>query len=623
MRRLYGIVFSVIVLVGSLHVSAQTGLPPVEPQQLSGNISAAGSIALVGMTQQLSVNFGLDGFLGLTDVQPSDTTSALQSLCSGTLDIALADRQITPDEVNLCNSNTITPLAFRIATDGIVVIVSQQNIFLNDLTTADLQRVYSTAINWEEINPDWVSNPIARFGPATDSSTFQFFANAVFGGDTRAMITALGARYGGSDDEIAANVASNPQAIGFMSSEALTRNAGRIRTITINGIIASQGTIVSNSYDLSRPLFFYSSREALQTRPEVAGFINYAITNSTDLATQVNLYPASTVSLQEATTTWLNALGQQPAQQPPQAGVPAVTEEPFVDDFETATPPLSVPTATPAPTEPASLFDEEVVTLLANSRTDLEILAGRVLGAQRPPGWSGSLDANDPDLPLLLRLDTEILAAALFGLNTRPDNWFGAVASTQLSIARDIRHDLEILGDEVFGDSFVRPLEWAGSDAVLRCSRATQALADVLNESTSFNINRVSATSPTYCEDLEVAAARYAEINLVDLSPAAIVSGRSGGSSVVIPGSVAIDSRFAVGFTDRFASASYGVIPLDTSVAPLARSYTQFSNMLLVEGPDFVMFVDYLDTTLSREAFEDLPQAEDNAPTFCEARWCR
>src|SRR5689334_24388084 len=87
--------------------------------------------------------------------------------------------------------------------------------------------------------------------------------------------------------------------------------------------------------------------------------------------------------------------------------------------------------------------------ILISARSDLQLLAINTLGNNLPAGWNDSLDINDPQLPLLIRLDLELLAGALLGADKRPPGWFGTVLSTPYAIARDIRHDLELLADTV------------------------------------------------------------------------------------------------------------------------------------------------------------------------------
>jgi len=86
---------------------------------------------------------------------------------------------------------------------------------------------------------------------------------------------------------------------------------------------------------------------------------------------------------------------------------------------------------------------------------------------------------------------------------------------------------------------------------------------------------------------------------------------------------VTVNTEFAVGFTNRNATQRLGVLPFGEPVTPVARSYTQFSNMTLVEGSGFRVFVDWQDTTLTEAEFQALPdEATAALETFCDAAWC-
>src|SRR5690606_10738890 len=97
------------------------------------------------------------------------------------------------------------------------------------------------------------------------------------------------------------------------------------------------------------------------------------------------------------------------------------------------------------------------------------------------------------------------LAAIIYG-NARPADWFGAVGSSQLAIVRDIRHDLEIMADNVYNGA--RPQDWAGGNPLYRCSRSTQALAGVLTRSGLYTVTADPA-APDYCQQVEIEIARF------------------------------------------------------------------------------------------------------------------
>ncbi len=321
------------------------------------------------------------------------------------------------------------------------------------------------------------------------------------------------------------------------------------------------------------------------------------------------------------------------------AQVPATTEEPqptiesaapvsvATQPAATLIPPQIAPLPTAldaqvaptAPPAPASPIDAEAIPILVNARTDLELLANQALGSPRPNGWSGSLDINNPQLPILIRLDLELLAGAVMGANQRPAGWFGPVPSSTLAIARDIRHDLELLADQLNPPN-VRPAGWSGADPLMRCDRSTQALVNLLEKQGSFKLN-VDVNAPDFCQQAALQVSQFVEINILSNPSAAVASGSG---PATIPNTVKIKSQFAVAFLSRFGSQQVGAIPIGLDVKPIARSFTQFSKMILVSGDGFEVFMDYRDTTLTDAQFAALQDV--NTVTFtpsCAAAWCQ
>lgn len=274
---------------------------------------------------------------------------------------------------------------------------------------------------------------------------------------------------------------------------------------------------------------------------------------------------------------------------------------------------------------PDSPFGSEVL-LLINARTDLELLGDIVGGTERPLGWSGSLDINDPQLALLIRLDLELLAGRVAGMNQRPNGWFGAVPSTAEAIARDVRHDLELLADMVNAPG-VRPPGWAGADVLMRCSRGVQTLVNLLERGGVFTLN-VDVNAADFCQQAEIQASQFAEANLLRLPqnvPASVeTEGQGGAVAAPQPGQIQVSTGYTVAFLNRYGTEQVGVIPLSTALTPVARSFTEFSRMTLVEGDAFTVFVDYRTTSLADVDFALLPDINNvNYETFCNAEWCR
>jgi hypothetical protein len=257
-----------------------------------------------------------------------------------------------------------------------------------------------------------------------------------------------------------------------------------------------------------------------------------------------------------------------------------------------------------------------VQTLLVNARTDLDALATQALGVDRPGGWTGNVDFTSDSIIIDVRLDLELLAGTLLGPDTRPVGWFGAIPSTTGGIVRDIRHDLELLADEI-NEVNIRPPGWIGADPLIRCDRAIQTLVSILEREAGYRLE-VDPLASNFCTLVELQASVFAETGI--LNPRAQ---QAAAQSAAQAGQIQVTSPFAVGFFDRFGRERAGLIPVGQVLDPIARSYTQFSKMVLVRGDGFVVFMDYTASNLTEAQFVGLPDVNGvGAEPACGAVWC-
>ncbi len=293
---------------------------------------------------------------------------------------------------------------------------------------------------------------------------------------------------------------------------------------------------------------------------------------------------------------------------------------------------ISVVSAQDAPAEPTTTGEQPQETTISgqsenifgdslseliNLRNDLELLATAVRATVRPDGWSGNLDVTNRELPLLIRLDLELLVADTLGFDV-PDGWFGIVFGATEYQVRDLRHDIELLADALVGTDS-RPNGWAGNPNPLwMCDRSTQTLVRLLGQGDFFNAVADPA-NPDYCAILELQVVGFVEQSLftIDTTETYFTSA----VKTAQPGSVLVNTNFAVGFFDILATQRASVIPNGSAVTPIGRSTNQFSRMVLFEGDGFLLFVEYPFTSLTEAEFKIL----DPAPavqTFCNADWC-
>jgi phosphate transport system substrate-binding protein len=233
----------------------------------------------------------------------SGTGGGFTKFCAGETDISNASRPIKPEEVEACAAAGIEYIEVLIGLDALALVAHPENDWLDNITMEELMTLWEPAAEgnitrWSQVNSSWPNEPIALYGPGTDSGTFDYFTEEIVGesGASRADYTAS------EDDNILVlGVARDPNAFGYFGLAYYLENQDQLRNIPVEGVQASIETGKDGSYPLSRPLFLYISTESLE-RPEVASFVNYYLETArdTDIVTEVGYIPVSEEEYDEA-----------------------------------------------------------------------------------------------------------------------------------------------------------------------------------------------------------------------------------------------------------------------------------------------------------------------------------
>ena len=291
-------------------VAEQTGLlPVVNPAEYSGNIALAGSSTVFPLAERMADLFRQEGFAGEITIDSVGTGGGFERFCvAGDTDIANASRPIKDEELANCESIGRTPIEFRVGTDALAIVVSQENTFLTNVTFDQLALIFSTAELWSDVDPAWPQEPILRFIPGTDSGTFDYFVEEVFDKEQDPILNAANLQQSEDDNVLVQGVLGSPYAIGFFGFAYYQENAGQLKALSIDGIAPEADTAESGEYPLARPLFIYSDASILQAKPQVAAFINFFLTYVNDEILDVGYFPASEAALEEAMQAWLGAM---------------------------------------------------------------------------------------------------------------------------------------------------------------------------------------------------------------------------------------------------------------------------------------------------------------------------
>lgn len=292
-------------------------LPEVDPASVSGNIVIAGSSTVYPLAERMVERFTNEGFGGQITIDSIGSGAGFERFCkTGETDISTASRQIKDTEIANCAAINRTPIEFRVGTDALAVVVSSQNSFLTNVTLEELAKIFSSdAVKWSDVNPAWPNEDILRFSPGTDSGTFDYFVEEVmtpaYGkeNDTarNSILNAANIQLSEDDNVLVQGVEGSPYAIGYFGFAYFAENKGALKSVAVNGISPSFETAESGDYKLARPLFIYSDAAIMQSKPQVAAFINFFLTFVNEEIRTVGYFPASPEALDIAKQAWLDA----------------------------------------------------------------------------------------------------------------------------------------------------------------------------------------------------------------------------------------------------------------------------------------------------------------------------
>ena len=277
-----------------------------EPSGLSGTINIDGSSTVGPLTKAVAEQFNIENPDVEISVGESGTGGGFEKFCVGETAINDASRQVEADEEEICAENGVEFEEIQVANDALTVALNPENP--NDCLTVDqlaeLWGPKDPATNWADVTDadSSFTEDIEKFGPGTDSGTFDYFTEAVNGEE--GVQTKQYNNVGEDDNQTVTGVAGSPGGIGYFGFSFFQENEGTIKGAQIDGgdgcVAPSIETVQDGTYTpLARGLFIYPSAEALKDEATKA-FVDYYIENSNTIGEQIGFIGLTDEQLTEA-----------------------------------------------------------------------------------------------------------------------------------------------------------------------------------------------------------------------------------------------------------------------------------------------------------------------------------
>tara|TARA_Y100001970_G_scaffold223680_1_gene275432 strand:+ start:4965 stop:5936 length:972 start_codon:yes stop_codon:yes gene_type:complete len=262
---------------------------------LKGVIRIDGSSTVYPLSEAVAEDYGNKEKDVKLNVSVSGTGGGFKRFCPGETDISNASRPIKDKEINMCNENNVDYIELIIALDGLSIMVSPQNEFVDCLTMQELNNIWkpeSLITNWKDIRDGFPDKKLDLYGPDTDSGTFDYFTDDVNGetGVSRADYTASA-----DDNVLVTGITGSSGSLGYFGYAYYIENKEILKAIGVDAgdgcVFPSNQTIVDGTYPLSRPIFIYVNKNKLINQEHLYDFVDFYIENVSLITSEVGYIP--------------------------------------------------------------------------------------------------------------------------------------------------------------------------------------------------------------------------------------------------------------------------------------------------------------------------------------------
>jgi len=263
---------------------------------VKGVVSIDGSSTVFPITEAVAEEFMAENPSIRVNIGVSGTGGGFKKFLSSEIDINNASRTIKSKEAKAAKENKIEYIELPVAFDGISVVVSKKNTWVDSLSSAELKKIWepeSKVNNWKDVRDGWPDKPIKLYGPGPDSGTFDYFTHAIMG---KAQVSRSDYTKSEDDNVLVMGVSGDEGALGYFGFAYFEENKEKLKIVPVKhdggaAVTPTLDSISKNEYKpLSRPIFIYVNKSALAKKP-VKDFIDFYIESAPELSEEVGYVP--------------------------------------------------------------------------------------------------------------------------------------------------------------------------------------------------------------------------------------------------------------------------------------------------------------------------------------------
>lgn len=235
---------------------------------LKGEVEIDGSSTVYPLTEAAAEEFGKDNADVRVTVGVSGTGGGFKRFCNGETAISDASRPIKDEEAAACKAKGIEYTDLQVAYDGLSIVVSKDNDFIDHLTVEELNKIFvtgSTVKTWADVRAGWPAEEIKMYSPGADSGTYDYFNEEIL--EKKGIRNDTQISFSEDDNTLVQGVEGSKDAIGYFGFAYYEENADKLKLVPVDAgkgaISPTVETIKDGTYaPLSRPLFIYVNKKS-------------------------------------------------------------------------------------------------------------------------------------------------------------------------------------------------------------------------------------------------------------------------------------------------------------------------------------------------------------------------
>lgn len=233
-------------------------------KELQNSIQIKGSDTMVNLGQAWAEGYMRKHPESFVAVTGGGSGTGIAALLNKTCDITISSREIKQKELELAKKKDITPKEFKVALDGLAVVVNLKNL-ISKLTIDQIADIFTGKIkNWGEVGGEDL--PIVILSREANSGTYVYFREHVLrrSDEKRTEEFSETALLMPSSQSIADEIAQNKNAIGYYGMGYVNPTQKIIAVAKDKNSPYAEPTlenVMKGQYYISRPLLIYTNGE--------------------------------------------------------------------------------------------------------------------------------------------------------------------------------------------------------------------------------------------------------------------------------------------------------------------------------------------------------------------------